>query len=148
MAGAGIFNIDFGSILGNLGNVGQLFKDIRTAITGKEPIDLNKAAELSAKLQEIDLALIQTQTEINKVEAAHSSVFVAGWRPAVGWVCAVALFYNYIFSPIFIHIMSIFHINIGTPVLAVSELMVLLLGMLGLSGLRTFEKVKDATSNH
>ena len=145
---AGLVNLDLGSILNGLGNIGRLFKDIRAAITGKEILDPTKLAELEAKAQEIEFALTQTQTEINKIEASHPSLFVAGWRPAVGWCCVVALFYNYILSPLLIQVCSLFGKNIGIPVLDVGDLMVLLLGMLGLSGLRTFEKTKGVENNH
>ena len=94
------------------------------------------------KLQQTgELAQITGQLEINKNEASNSSVFVAGWRPAIGWVCAFALFYQYIGKPI----SQAIAISIGHPLPVLpgldDNLWQLLLGMLGLGGLRTFEKI-------
>ena len=94
------------------------------------------------KLQQTgELAQITGQLEINKTEAASSSVFVAGWRPAIGWVCAFALFYQYIGKPI----SQAIAVAIGHPLPVLpgldDNLWQLLLGMLGLGGLRTFEKI-------
>ena len=73
------------SLIGKKGDgLGGFATDIREAIKGKE-IDPNKALEL-----------VKLQNEINKVEAQHRSVFVSGWRPFIGWVCGVALAYNFI----------------------------------------------------
>ena len=76
------------------------------------------------------------QMEVNKVEAAHKSLFVAGWRPAVGWVCVLAMAFNYLAIPILS--------TLGHVVQPVddSSMMTVLLGMLGLGGMRTFEKAK------
>lgn len=94
------------------------------------------------KLQQTgELAQITGQLEINKTEAASSSVFVAGWRPAIVWVCAFALFYQYIGKPI----SQAIAVAIGHPLPVLpgldDNLWQLLLGMLGLGGLRTFEKI-------
>jgi len=104
---------------------GNLAWDIREAIKGKE-LDPNE--------------LIAIQTKINEIEAQHRTVFVAGWRPFIGWVCGVALAYNFVIRDLFI-----WAINPETvpPALQMEHLMTVLLGMLGLGGLRTYEKVKD-----
>lgn len=87
------------------------------------------------------------QIEVNKEEAKHSSIFVAGWRPFVGWVCGIALAYNFIAYPIlkFIVAMGAYFMgadttNIPFPELSISELITVLLGMLGLTAARTVEK--------
>ncbi len=84
----------------------------------------------------------EVQAELNKIEAGHRSVFVAGWRPFIGWVCGVALAYNFIVRDLMAWII----INTGAtasvpPELAMEHLMTILLGMLGLGGLRTMEKM-------
>ena len=94
------------------------------------------------KLQQSgELAAMLAQTEINKVEAANTSVFVSGWRPAIGWVCALAMGYQYFLRPFLVAF---------NPVLAFpgldDNLWQLLAGMLGLGGLRTFEKVNGVAS--
>jgi hypothetical protein len=86
------------------------------------------------------------QLEVNKAEAAHRSIFVAGWRPMVGWVCAAALAYHFIFYPIIVFILVAFNVTglhpSDLPSFDMDSLMTVLLGMLGLGGLRTYEKAK------
>ena len=83
------------------------------------------------------------QIAVNKEEAASKSMFVSGWRPAVGWVCTIGLATNYLFVPICNFILTINKHPITIPPLDLSEMMPVLLGMLGLGGLRTYEKTKD-----
>lgn len=85
--------------------------------------------------------LVQGQLEINKQEAQHSSIFVAGWRPAIGWICGTALGWNYILQPILSWAAFLAGADLGdSPTLDTAELTTILLGMLGLGGLRTYEK--------
>ena len=97
--------------------------------------------ELLKLQQSGELAAMLAQTDVNKVEAASSSVFVSGWRPAIGWVCALAMGYQYLLRPFLVAF---------NPVLAFpgldDNLWQLLAGMLGLGGLRTFEKVNGVAS--
>ena len=109
-----------------VGGVGTLAKDIREAIKGKE-IDPEK--------------LIELQTKINEVEANHRSLFVAGWRPFIGLICGIALLYNFILRDVFIFFVGQENVP---DALQMDHLMTVLLGMLGLGGLRTYEKVKNA----
>ena len=106
-------------------SVGNLAWEIREAIKGKE-LDPNQ--------------LLEIQTKINEVEAKHRSVFVAGWRPFIGWVCGLALAYNFIIRDLFIWVIDP---EIVPPALQMEHLMTVLFGMLGLGGLRTYEKLKD-----
>ena len=107
--------------------------------------DKNARAEAKEQFESQMLAamvgLVQGQLEINKQEAQHKSIFVAGWRPAIGWICGGALGWNYILQPIFSW--SIFAAGVDladAPRLDTAELTTILLGMLGLGGLRTYEK--------
>ena len=87
------------------------------------------------------MAIVQGQLEINKTEAQHSSVFVAGWRPAVGWVCGMALAWNFVVYPITQWVAFLYGVDLyNMPKLDAGELMTVLLGMLGLGGYRTYEK--------
>ena len=70
-------------------------------------------------------------------------MFVSGWRPAVGWVCCLGLGCNFLFVPVANFILTITESPITVPALDLSEMMPVLLGMLGLGGLRTYEKTKD-----
>ena len=110
--------------------------------------DKNKRAEakevMEGQILNALTGLVQGQLEINKQEAAHPSIFVAGWRPFIGWVCGVALVWNFIIQPLLLWVawmMPELVIDMSTaPKLDSGELMTVLLGMLGLGGLRTYEK--------
>jgi hypothetical protein len=94
--------------------------------------------QLATHLAKIDLA----QLEINKQEAAHRNIFVSGWRPFIGWSCGIAMCYAYIIQPITIFVLAQTGNLVSLPTLDLSEMMPVLLGMLGLGGLRSFEKYK------
>jgi len=94
--------------------------------------------QLATHLAKIDIA----QLEINKQEAAHRNIFVAGWRPFIGWSCGFAMCYAYIIQPITVFILAQTGHLVDLPTLDLSEMMPVLLGMLGLGGLRSFEKYK------
>jgi len=86
------------------------------------------------------------QIEINKIEAAHKSIFVAGWRPCLGWVCALALGWHFIGYDLCQWILAVSGSEISAPVLAGTEnLMEIVLAMLGLAGFRTYEKFKGVS---
>lgn len=112
------------------GNLGEIGLQIRQAIKGKE-VDPDKLTEL-----------LKLQSEVNKVEASSRNLFIAGWRPFIGWVCGFALLYNYVLRDIIIF----FNRELADmPALQMEELLTILMGMLGLGGLRTFEKMKNKT---
>lgn len=90
-------------------------------------------AERRAAERAADIA----QMEVNKAEAAHRSVWVAGWRPFVGWICGTSLAYLYIAGPALEQALGW-----PAPALDAGPLMVILTGMLGLGGLRTWEKMR------
>lgn len=86
-------------------------------------------------------SLVEGQLRINEREASHGSIFVAGWRPAVGWICGFALAWSFILEPIGSWAAFMFGVTIdGVPKIELGPLMSILLGMLGLGGLRTYEK--------
>ena len=85
------------------------------------------------------------QLEINKVEAAHRSVFVAGWRPAIGWIGAVAIGYHFCIQPMVIFGLGIAGMSFDLPTFDMDSLMTIIMGMLGLGGMRRFEKFKGLT---
>jgi len=97
--------------------------------------------ELNTEIHRANLA----QIEVNKAEASHKSLFVAGWRPFVGWVCAGALAYHFIFQPIMVFAISVYGVSITLPEFDMGSLMTILMGMLGLGGLRTLEKVQKVS---
>jgi hypothetical protein len=84
------------------------------------------------------------QIEVNNTEAKHRTIFVAGWRPFVGWVCGVALLYNFILRDLIAWALVMYDKTLTPPPeLAMEHLLTVLLGMLGLGGMRTYEKLKD-----
>jgi hypothetical protein len=99
--------------------------------------------ELTLELVKGDLASKLGQLAINTEEAKHDSIFVAGWRPAVGWTCAGAFAYSFVLQPFMTFVAVAAGIDLGKlPELDMTSLMAVLGGLLGLGGLRTYEKVK------
>lgn len=88
------------------------------------------------------LTVVQGQLDANKAEAASSSVFVAGWRPFIGWVCGVGCAWNWIGLPVALFGAALFGHPLDLKPADLSEMMPLLLGMLGMGTLRTFEKTR------
>lgn len=82
------------------------------------------------------------QMEVNKVEAGSASLFIAGWRPFVGWVCAAGCAWNWIGLPVGVFIAAAIGHKLDLRPADLSEMLPLLLGLLGMGGLRTFEKVQ------
>ena len=82
------------------------------------------------------------QMEVNKVEASSSSIFVSGWRPAVGWCCVFAMAGNFIITPFANFVLTLLDTQVTIPLVPLETMMPVLLGMLGLGGLRTLEKTK------
>lgn len=83
------------------------------------------------------------QMEVNKVEAAHQSIFVAGWRPAIGWICGAAYAYTFVVQPFLVFGLTVFGLQLNTaqiPKIDMGELSMVLLGILGLGTMRTYEK--------
>ena len=132
-----------GGAKGLFTGIGQMAKDIRTAITGKDPA---KEAEAMQKLLEIEFAAQKAQTDINIVEAQSPNLFVSGWRPATGWICVFALGWYYILAPFASWVMSIFDVESTIPIFEAGELMTLLFGLLGIGGMRTYEKIRGVSS--
>lgn len=109
-----------------------------------ELLKLKQADEF--KQIDATLQLAQQQTDINKAEAASPSLFVSGWRPACGWVCAVAFGYHYVAQPLAAFVLAACGIAVALPAFDMNTLLTLLMGMLGLGGMRSFEKVRGVAS--
>jgi hypothetical protein len=115
-----------------------------------DPAERDKAKlELMKMQQEGDLAVLNAdlqqnlaQIQANIFEAQNPSIFVAGWRPAIGWVCASAIAYTYVLQPFLSLAIATWKPEIALPRLDMGDLMVLVLGMLGIGGMRSYEKVQ------
>lgn len=116
-----------------LGGVGKILDSITTTTEerGRLDIEFNKL-----------------QTSINELDSKNSSLFVSGWRPFVGWVCGVGVCFNYVLRPFLNYILAIFYPLVEQmAALDMSQLMPLLMGMLGFGTLRTYEKIKGKNRN-
>ena len=122
---------------GTVKAVAGVIDELHTSEEEKEQLKL-RFAEVEAKLKE-------KQLDINKVEAGHRSIFVSGWRPFLGWVSGLSIGYVYLFQPLLDMILQMFGVKVDWVVLDLGQLMPLILGMLGLGGLRSFEKAKGLT---
>ena len=87
-----------------------------------------------------------SQNVTNQVEASHRTVFVAGWRPFIGWVCGMAFAYHFVLQPLLVFLLAIYGANVKLPEFDMSVLTTVLMGILGLGGLRTYEKLKGAAA--
>lgn len=126
--------------------------DLGKTLIDKLIPDPQAKAAATEKLLEMqqngDLAVIAGQVDINKIEAANPNVFIAGWRPALGWVCVLSLFEALVLGPTITGICAIMKHPVAWPVIDVTLLTTTLIGMLGLGGMRTVEKLSNAQGNH
>lgn len=132
---AGIINMDLEGLGGAVSAVGGLAKDLRAAITGKSVLDPAKEAELEQAALAIEAQVATAQAAIDAAEAAKGG-FAGNWRPALGWVCVLGLSIKFLVIPM------LTYFGLVAPVLDTSEMMTLVVGMLGLVGARSYEKAK------
>lgn len=121
--------------------IGKIASSGATNVLDSVANNIDSFVETKDEKREAMMALAQAQIDLTKEESKHRSIFVAGWRPFVGWVCAVSLAYNFVLRDLIAWVI----LNTGEaitlpPALAMEHLMTILLGMLGLGGLRTYEK--------
>ena len=102
-------------------------------------------AEMEMKLVEAANAANMAQIQTNQTEAQHRSVFVAGWRPAIGWLCAIGLGWQFVGNEMVKWVIAVNHLDVVPPVINTEGLLELTFAMLGMAGLRTFEKMKGVT---
>ena len=139
--------------MGILGSIlGDLIKPL-TDVVSEVVVDKDKKNEINLELAKlVDQAdarfhdELMGQIEVNKVEAAHASVFVAGWRPAIGWVGAVGLGYSFVLGP-FIEFVARAAGYVGAmPMPDASQLMTLVMAMLGVGAMRSYDKQKGTAA--
>ena len=119
------------SVVGVAGKVLDKFvedKDLKTKLN----------AELKQQMVSLDLA----QAQANVEQAKHPSIFVSGSRPAIMWICAFGLGWQYVFQPVFVWGIAISGADIAIPIIPTDGLMTLTLSLLGLGGMRSAEKFK------
>jgi len=127
----------------NLSDVGGILTSAREAITGEKIKDPTEMAKVNLQLQALENALTTGQLKINEAEARSTNWFVAGGRPFIMWVCGFALLYATILEPFARFIAVLVYGYTGSfPVIDTNLTMQILLGLLGLGGMRSFEKYK------
>jgi hypothetical protein len=100
------------------------------------------AHEIATMSQKYAQESALAQVEVNKVEAAHKSLFVSGWRPFIGWTCGLGMFGNFITIPFSNFVLALLELDIVIPLVPLETMMPVLMGMLGLGAMRTFEKTR------
>lgn len=128
-------NIDTAGIGQAVGALGGLAKDIRSAITGKAVLDPTKEAELEQAALAIEAQVATAQAAIDAAEVAKGG-FAGNWRPALGWIMVLAFGFKFLVYP------TLTYFKLSAPVIDTSEMIPLLIGMLGLVGARSYEKAK------
>lgn len=98
------------------------------------------AHEVATMAEKHALELSRAQLDVNRVEAGHANIFVSGWRPAVGWVCVLGMAGNFMVIPFSNFVLALLEIPVRIPLIDTATMMPVLMGMLGLGTLRTYEK--------
>lgn len=115
----------------------------REKMSEKEFEDLRQQIEM--EVLKHDWEGTAAQIAVNQEEAKHESIFVAGWRPFIGWVCGSAFAYHFVIQPFAVFLIAANGVQLPPlPVLDSATLLPVLMGMLGLGGMRTFEKFQKA----
>ena len=134
----------FGKMIGS--GIGELGESVAGVVDKfVETTEERKAADLL--LRKVKQEPDKWQAEINKIEAGHRTVFVAGWRPFIGWICGTGIGLHFIAFPLlewgtaYIAVLG-YGAKVIAPTVEIGALMTLVLGMLGMSATRTYEKVK------
>jgi hypothetical protein len=125
------------SVIGVAGKVLDKFvedKDLKTKLSH----------ELKSQIVSLDLAQAQTNLE----QAKHPSIFVAGARPAIMWICAFGLGWQFVFQPVAVWAIALSGADVVLPIIETEGLMSLTLALLGLGGMRSFEKTKGIQRNN
>jgi hypothetical protein len=125
-----------------INQIGQAVRQVLPNPEAQRDFDL-KIMELAAKAEEQETQLALGQIEINKIEAGSANLFVAGWRPFIGWTGGVALGYTWILSPL---IKAIFGLD-ELPALDADAIWPIIAAMLGLGTMRSFEKSRGVATS-
>ncbi len=127
--------------------IGEAIRTVGSVVRDFVTTDKDRM-EHELKRYEIDAQLLSKVHETNIAEAQHHSVFVAGWRPFIGWTCGSALAYHFILQPFLTFVLRTLKMDIQPPAIEVGLLVNIVLTMLGMAALRTYEKGKDLHKKH
>ena len=103
------------------------------------------AHDISTMAEKHAQELAKGQLEVNKTEAAHKSLLVAGWRPFIGWVCGIGFLSNFILIPLSNFGLAVAESAITIPMIDTTHMMPVLMGILGLGTMRTVEKLSNVS---
>ena len=131
-----------GPLLGLLPSLLPMLGEILDRVIPDKAEAAKARLEMEGKLLEAATAQAGQQAAINQTEAASANIFVAGWRPFIGWVCGAGLAWAFIVAPMATWLLAALEIKQSLPRLEIEYLLELVVAMLGLGGLRTFEKLK------
>jgi hypothetical protein len=122
-------------------------EDLASTILGSPELQLQLKIAImdhQYRMAKVEQEPNMAQIEVNKIEAAHSSIFVSGWRPFIGWICGISLAWKFLVSNLVLIIISLSGVKgFVMPEIGAGELMPLVLALLGLGGLRTYEKTRN-----
>lgn len=129
-----------------LGKLVDPVSDILGKVVEDKDQKARLAHEIATMAERHAQELAKGQIDINKEEAKSRNIFIAGWRPFVGWTCGLALFWHFLGLPVTLFVTGWFNLqHPPLPEFDMNSLMTVLLGMLGLGGMRSFEKFKGLT---
>jgi holin (3TMs family) len=130
--------------------LGDVIREIGGVVKELIP-DADKRMEIQVRLAELadqadarETQLLVSQTEVNKIEASNSNLFVSGWRPFIGWVCGGTLAYTWVLAPI---AQATFHLQ-ALPIVPPDQIYPIVMALLGLGTMRTYEKTKGVASDN
>ena len=135
----------FGLLSGLLGGKDGALKQVASVI---DSIHTSEEEKLDKKIimQRIQQKLAEKQLDVNAKEASHRSIFVAGWRPFIGWIGGLALMFEFILSPCIEWYAKFAGLNLTAPEIQTGPLLAIVTSMLGVAGMRSFEKAKGLTN--
>lgn len=131
-----------------IGEVAGLATDIVNKIWPDKTQQEKDALAFQMQAAVIQSDLVKGQLSVNQAEAGNASVFVAGWRPFVGWVCGCAFAWAFVVGPLVSYLATLAGATVSLPALDLSQLSPVLMGMLGLGAMRTVEKVNGIKAGH
>ena len=146
--GISLANLDIGGLFAG---VGTLAKDIRTAVTGKEPLDANKAAELALKIQELESNIEQARISVMLAEASSSDKWTSRARPGFLYLFYLVVVVLVVFAPLlgvfFPEEMAQFYLNVASGFKAIPDIMwqTFGVGFIGYSAARSYDKMKGTS---
>jgi len=133
---------DIGKTVKDVGEgVGGLATSLRSAITGELPPKVR--GEIEKVATEAEALAMKTQGEVTRLEAQSKSLFIAGWRPSIGWICSIGLALHFIIFPLLE-----WATPLNAPEIEVGALISLVMALLGLGGMRSYEKKKGIHNKH